>query len=386
MHDSNRALPFVALLSILAASAWSGAAHARAYQVPCDVAELLWVVQEAGFNGQEDAIWLAPGCLYALNGIVIAYADDGHPLTIHGNGATLSGLDARTLLLVNPGATLHVQDATFTEGRAGATASGDGGAIWNAGALTLSEIDVTNSEALTGGGIFNAEGASLTLVRSSVRGNTAGRDGGGIRNQRGRLTLIDSSVTGNAANGQNGMGGGIYNEDDGLGARAVVSITNSTVSGNASRFGAGLYNGEGRVTVSHGTFVNKPVNGGNGGIYHQNGNGAGSIRLSNSIVAGAQGDGLDCARDPYVVTNPISAVGVNLIEDGSGPVAGALSGNPGLGPLAGLPAHHPLQAGSPAIDAANGAVCPGVDQRGVSRPRDGDGNTTPTCDIGAYEY
>ena len=267
MYDSNRAPRSFALAWIVLV-AWAGAAHARAYQVECDGAALSWALQEAGFNGQEDAIWLAPGCLYELNGILIAWADDGHPLTLHGSGATLSGLDERTLLLVNPGAKLHVHDATFTEGRAGASATGDGGAIWNAGALTLTEIDVTDSEALTGGGIFNAEGASLTLVRSSVSGNTAGRDGGGIRNQRGRLTLIDSSVTGNVANGQNGMGGGIYNQDDALGgARAVVSISNSTVSGNASRFGAGLYNAEGRVTVSHGTFVNAPVNGGNGGIY-----------------------------------------------------------------------------------------------------------------------
>ncbi|MGH3147772.1 MAG: Ig-like domain-containing protein, partial [Rubrobacter sp.] len=43
-----------------------------------------------------------------------------------------------------------------------------------------------------------------------------------------------------------------------------------------------------------------------------------------------------------------------------------------------------LLPGSPAVDAAANAGCPATDQRGVAR-RDGDGNGTVVCDIGAYE-
>jgi len=48
---------------------------------------------------------------------------------------------------------------------------------------------------------------------------------------------------------------------------------------------------------------------------------------------------------------------------------------------------HYLLPGSPAIDYGDNASdhCPLMDQRGVDRPQDGDGDGTATCDIGAFE-
>ncbi len=46
---------------------------------------------------------------------------------------------------------------------------------------------------------------------------------------------------------------------------------------------------------------------------------------------------------------------------------------------------HALSSNSPAIDTGSNSLCPGTDQRGFSRPADGDNNATPICDIGAYE-
>ena len=57
-----------------------------------------------------------------------------------------------------------------------------------------------------------------------------------------------------------------------------------------------------------------------------------------------------------------------------------LSGDPMLGELIGSPGFHPLEAGSPAIDAGDPRYCRGTDQVGASRPR-GAG-----CDIGAVEF
>jgi hypothetical protein len=46
---------------------------------------------------------------------------------------------------------------------------------------------------------------------------------------------------------------------------------------------------------------------------------------------------------------------------------------------------HALLPGSPAIDRGAHAGAPRADQRGVRRPRDGDGNGSPAVDIGAFE-
>lgn len=40
---------------------------------------------------------------------------------------------------------------------------------------------------------------------------------------------------------------------------------------------------------------------------------------------------------------------------------------------------------SPAIDAGEDILCPATDQRGLGRPKDGNGDNVPVCDIGAYE-
>ena len=47
---------------------------------------------------------------------------------------------------------------------------------------------------------------------------------------------------------------------------------------------------------------------------------------------------------------------------------------------------HALPATSPAVDAADNTTCETTDQRGVTRPVDGDGDLTATCDMGAFEF
>jgi hypothetical protein len=47
---------------------------------------------------------------------------------------------------------------------------------------------------------------------------------------------------------------------------------------------------------------------------------------------------------------------------------------------------HALSEKRPAVDKGTNRGGPSTDQRGVARPRAGNGDGTATCDIGAYEY
>ena len=84
----------------------------------------------------------------------------------------------------------------------------------------------------------------------------------------------------------------------------------------------------------------------------------------------------------------MASQGFNLDSDGTcrQSPTDVTAANPRLGSLAdngGPTKTHALLAGSAAIDS--GAVCPAKDQRGVSRPRDGDRNGSAACDRGAFE-
>jgi hypothetical protein len=104
----------------------------------------------------------------------------------------------------------------------------------------------------------------------------------------------------------------------------------------------------------------------------------GVTHLYNSIVADSI-EGAECVGTLTTNAN-------NLIEDGS--CGATLTGDPKLGPLAnngGNTQTHLLLTGSPAIDAGESATCLSTDQRGVTRPLDGNGDGVVRCDLGAVE-
>lgn len=93
-----------------------------------------------------------------------------------------------------------------------------GGVILNRGNLTLDGTTVTNGQAMNGGGIYNAAGATLTLRTANVTGNQ---------------TLIPDPEPENEPYGD---GGGVYNE-------GVLNLQSGAVSANTSTYsGGGIYN------------------------------------------------------------------------------------------------------------------------------------------------
>lgn len=356
----SRRIPF--LVALLVAIGLGRSAHAETITVPCDVPTLSTALAAVNTNGQEDFVWLAPGCTYALPELWSVEADAGNPVWIYGRGATLSGGDQHTVLIVSIGATLHLNDVTVTKGKS----AGDGGAISSIGTLTLTDSTVSDSEAAGyGGGIENL--GTLRLTRSTVSGNTASVQGGGIDNLFGRLTVAESTISHNIGL----YGGGIRNG-------GIASLSNSTVFDNGGFVGGGLLNdSNGRAALGNVTFSKNAISGsdGGGGIRNE-----GALAIDNSIVANTAFGLADCFN-----SGTITATGGNLVEDGSCAIDGALDGDPGFFAVASSARFLPLGPSSPAIDAGDNASCPGIDQSGARRPRDGHSDGTSVCDLGSHE-
>lgn len=238
----------------------------------------------------------------------------------------------------------------------------------------ISELTIRNGRGRYGGGIHCGPGTGLTLTESAVIQNVARTSGGGIAAMRGAaVTISHSIVSGNAASG---YGGGIYAQE------ATVALDNSTVAVNSARFGGGIYNWNAMVTLENSTITRNSDWHYAGGIYNKGG--LATVQMRKSMVASQRAGG-DCYGLGF------TSLGHNLDSDGSCSLyrdSDLPETDPGLHPLAdngGPTCTCALQADSPAIDAA-GLTCGPTDQRGRSRPKDGDADGINECDIGAFEY
>jgi hypothetical protein len=198
---------------------------------------------------------------------------------VSGPTVVLTGLTITNGLAVNGAGILNNGMLTLTN----ATVSGNstpyvygasGGGIANSGTLTLENTTVRDNsvagsrETDAGGGIYNGQGGMVTLDNSTVSGNTARNEGGGIFNG-GMLTLTNSAISSNRAS----FGGGINNV-------GTLTLDNTTVSGNSER---GIVNYDyGTATLTNTTVSGNSDGVGGAGIY----NGAlATLMLSNSTVS-----------------------------------------------------------------------------------------------------
>jgi predicted outer membrane repeat protein len=269
--------------------------------------------------------------------------------------------------------TLIVENSLFTGNKAG----NSGGAIASeAGTCTLTDVIITKNKAVTndGGGCEFLGSTTATLLRVTISGNTAGDTGGAMDSDEGAIVSIsDSTVSGNRSRHE---GGGL---DPSVG---TVTLTNVTISGNHSAKGGGIQLESGGVLVlDHVTIAHNRAKEG-AGLWTEAGT---TATLTGTLIA---------TNTPFDCFGPIVSNGSNLIGriDGcviEGDTTGNLVGGPKplkpLDPHLGLLASnggptktHALLPGSPAINAVVGACPPPTtDQRGLPR--------TGTCDIGAFE-
>lgn len=289
---------------------------------------------------------------------------------------------------------------------------GPGGAIHNRGTTRvrrvtfdnnrLSNQDIAHScaayvgrrECNRGGAIFN-EG-TLTVEESTFKNNRTcsasdcvsnSGHGGAISNfgASARLTVDKSTFTGNSAR----FVGAIMNY---LGSVAVKS---STLSGNRGDWSSTLYTYGGGLDVSHSTIANTstqairtttpedgpaPATIVRSTIIHAY-SGPRNLCVGPTISGGNNvfgGDGSWSESSAHNCgSNDTDLVGSFLL--------GSLTDNGG--PTETISIYAPPSSGSSSLNLndVGGSSCPNKDQRGVSRPRDGDGDGTAACDPGAYE-
>ena len=208
-------------------------------------------------------------------------------ITIEGGGYTISG-DNRYRIFYNGGA-LTINDLTMTKGqvenKGGAivnwkgtlaisgsrfirNSAEQGGAVYNAGELSISGSSLNHNSALnhhptrrpeTGGAVFNADGGQLIIINSSFSVNRADRYGGAIFNDReAALSIINSSFTGN---GGTSNGGAVHNAYGG-----ELSIASSSFTDNWAQYrGGAVYNSGGKLSITSASFSDNRAYGNEGG-------------------------------------------------------------------------------------------------------------------------
>ncbi|HJT57966.1 MAG TPA: right-handed parallel beta-helix repeat-containing protein [Ktedonobacteraceae bacterium] len=258
-------------------------------------------------------------------------------------------------------------------------------ALTISGSMTLdgSGQSVTLDGGDTEGGIYVHSGVHFTLNALTIaHGYGFKCVCGGIYNGGGTVNITNSTFAYNAIL----YGGAGFGQTSG-----TANISNSTFINNSNS--DGIASQGGTVNISNSTFANN-----SGGIVSQND----TVNISNSTFANNKEFGIDNYGSTMSISNSIVAnntlgncdggetdLGYNLSSDSSCGFTGTgdlqntdpkLDSN-GLQNNGGPTQTIALQQDSPAIDQIPAASCPATDQRGVTRPDDGEA----ACDMGAYE-
>jgi hypothetical protein len=168
--------------------------------------------------------------------------------------------------------TVNIANCTIS---ANIHSSGGGAGIYNyGGTISVTNSIISNNGELDsqGGGIYNS--SILSVVNSTISGNQASQGGGIFSDAFGTATVINSTISGNLTFE---FGGGIF-------TAGVLTVTGTTFSGNGGEgvFGGGLLN-DGTTQITNCTFSGNKTDGGSGsGIFHF----FSQLNITNSTIAG----------------------------------------------------------------------------------------------------
>ena len=207
-------------------------------------------------------------------------------------------------------------------------------------AALTGDLDVANNGAvrINGAGMNSTvvDGNASDRVFHMVNGGNLFVDGLGIRNGRsgngagilnggqGILTVQNSTLSGNASFS---VGGGVFNN-------GTLTVRNSTLNGNSARFnGGGISNSNATATIENTTFIGNTSSGGGGGLNTV----GGSLSLQGSTLSGngasGRGGGLELEGPTTIgnttfLNNTAGTTGGGIFNNGNTTVqSSTFSGN-----------------------------------------------------------
>jgi hypothetical protein len=246
------------------------------------------------------------------------------------------------IFYVMPACTVTIEGLTIRGGGGSPSFSVGGGVLIDNATLTLSHCAVENNQGIAGGGIFSSgANARLTVVNSSVNNNSVGggqAEGGGI-NSTGVLTITDSTVSGNNSI-TGGRAGGIF-------SNGTLTITNSTIGGNSGGAeGGGILCG-GSATITNSTVEGNTSTGTGGGIKN-----SATLTITSSTITGNRASSNQSGRGGGIFSDFNATLTVNH-STFSGNSADGSGGGIHLGNGTLHIRNTILQAGSPGANLVN---------------------------------
>ncbi|MEA2481073.1 MAG: hypothetical protein QOJ07_2995 [Thermoleophilaceae bacterium] len=374
-------------------------------------------------NGLDRAFYIAQGLgqgrSFAASGITITGGLGGKCECAQEGGA----------IYVSPGASLALTDSVLRHNESSGQYGGGGAIAGIAADMKLTRVRIENNSASGPGGAILAEDSALTVVDSYLHHNDTPALGGAVSSvsslgpcqcselERGAsapalqegavpgdLSIQNSTLSDNSAGFAGGavftaVGSGVLLPAfaaPAAGSDATILIANSTLSGNVANtsaqggFGGAIAHLSGTAALVNDTISeNRVLDGdgspaGGGGLMS-----ADVLTLKNTIVSDSKAAGID--DNCFALSDSaIVSLGNNIASDDTCSLTAAgdkPSTDPRLGVLRDNGGPTPTQAlfeDSPAIDAADNAAGPALDQRGGNRPPEG-GSPGTVKDIGAYE-